>query len=270
MATYAIGDVQGCYAELCRLLKKMRFDKKKDRLWLVGDLINRGPDSLRVLNLVRSLGKRALIVLGNHELHFLAIHYGGHSATRADTFGDLLSSPAREEIAEWLCRQRLFVRNDKLGYAMTHAGIPHIWDLDLAEALAGEVEKAIRGKRRKRYFERLYGNVPDVWDPELQGMDRLRCITNYLTRMRLVDKAGRLDFSYKGELAGAPKPWLPWYELRKRNPLPVKLVFGHWAALQGRTGMKDVIALDTGCVWGRRLSAVCLETGEKYSVRSGG
>ena len=155
MATYAVGDVQGCYAELCRLLKKVGFDKKRDRLWLVGDLINRGPDSLRVLNLIRSLGKRALIVLGNHELHFLAIHYGGHSANRTDTFDDLLSSPAREEIAEWLCEQPLLVRSNKLGYVMTHAGIPHIWDIDLAEALAGEVEKAIRGKRRKRYFERI-------------------------------------------------------------------------------------------------------------------
>ena len=248
----------------------MEFDKKRDRLWMVGDLINRGPDSLRVLNLVRSLGKRAVIVLGNHELHFLAIHYGGYSANRTDTFDDLLSSPARAEIAEWLCQQPLLVRSNKLGYVMTHAGIPHIWDIDVAEALAGEVEKAIRGKRRKRYFESMYGNVPDVWDPKLAGMDRLRCITNYFTRMRLVDKAGRLDFSFKGGLADAPKPWLPWYELRNRKPLPVKLVFGHWAALQGHTGLKDVIALDTGCVWGRKLSALCLDTGETYSVRAGG
>lgn len=268
MATYAIGDIQGCYAELCDLLERISFDPTGDRLWLVGDLVNRGPDSLAVVRLVRSFGQSAVTVLGNHDLHFLAIHIGGHGINRADTFVDLLQADDADDIAEWFCAQRFLHRDDELGFAMTHAGIPHVWSLDEAEALALELEAVVGGKMRQAYFESMYGNKPDTWSASLTGMDRWRSITNYFTRMRLVDKDGRMDFAHKGALRDAPAEWTPWYELRAATPLPVKLVFGHWAAIEGCTGQKRIIALDTGCVWGRDLTALCLETGKYYRVPS--
>jgi bis(5'-nucleosyl)-tetraphosphatase (symmetrical) len=268
MATYAIGDVQGCYLEFCDLLEKVHFDPTQDCLWLLGDLVNRGPDSLGVVRLVRSLGDSAKTVLGNHDLHFLAIHIGGHTLTRNDTFVDLLHAEEVDDIASWYCEQPFLVRDDALGFAMTHAGIPHIWNVDEAQALAGEVEEVIRGKGRVAYFEKMYGNKPDCWDASLKGMDRWRAITNYLTRMRLVDKKGRMDFAHKGGLHEAPPEWIPWYEIRRRDPLALKLLFGHWAAIEGHTGRDEIIALDTGCVWGRELSALCLETGELVAVPS--
>ena len=268
MATYAIGDIQGCYAELSELLEKLRFDPAGDRLWLLGDLVNRGPDSLRVVRLVRSLGDSAVTVLGNHDLHFLAIALGGHSLNKSDTFVDLLNAAEVEEIADWYCAQRLIVVDEALGYAMAHAGIPHVWDLGQALELAAEVEQTLSGEDRLAYFATMYGNKPDYWSDDFTGMDRLRVITNYLTRMRLLDQAGRMNFSYKGKLNDAPRGWRPWYEMRMQQPLPIKLLFGHWAALEGGTGFPEVVALDTGCVWGRELTAMCLESGELCSVPS--
>jgi bis(5'-nucleosyl)-tetraphosphatase (symmetrical) len=263
MATYAIGDVQGCYGELCDLLEKVHFDPTRDCLWLCGDLINRGPDSLAVVRLVRSLDASASTVLGNHDLHFLAIHLGGHSLTRSDTFIDLLHADDVDDIAAWF-----MIRDDEIGYVMTHAGIPHIWSVDQAEEHAREVERVIRGKKRVAYFETMYGNKPSIWSDSLKGMDRWRAITNYLTRMRLVDKNGRMDFSHKGALHDAPPEWFPWYELHKRRSLKGKLLFGHWAAIEGITGRDEFVALDTGCVWGRELTALCLDTGELVAVPS--
>lgn len=269
MATFAIGDVQGCYDEFCRLLDLCRFDATTDRLWLVGDLINRGPRNLEVLRLVMSLGDRAVTVLGNHDLHLLAIALGGHSPNRSDTFGDVLAAPDLEDIICWYAAQPLLVRDDELGFAMTHAGVPHIWSLDEATARAAEVE-AVIGARDARYFEKMYGNEPPLWSDDLEGMPRLRSITNYLTRMRLIRADGTLDFSHKGTLADIPPGLVPWYELRAREPLRLKLVFGHWAALEGHTGSDACIALDTGCVWGRHLTALCLETGTFISTPASG
>jgi len=268
VATFAIGDVQGCYDELCLLLEQLAFDPGQDRLWLAGDLINRGPKSLEVVRLVRSLGPAATSVLGNHDLHLLAIACGGHTPNRGDTFTDVLNAPDAADIVEWLRQLPLLLRDDSLGYAMTHAGIPHIWSLDRAAALAAEVETVIRGEGHRDYFATMYGNHPQCWNDALQGMERWRAITNYFTRMRLVDEAGCLDFSHKGALDAAPAGWLPWYELRARTPLGAVLLFGHWAALEGHTGLDDVIALDTGCVWGRELTALCLETREITRVSS--
>jgi bis(5'-nucleosyl)-tetraphosphatase (symmetrical) len=266
VATYAIGDVQGCYAELCALLEQVRFDPAVDCLWFLGDLINRGPDSLRVVRLVRSLGDSAITVLGNHDLHFLAIHLGGHSMNKNDTFVDLLNAEEADEIADWYCQQRLIVADKDLGYAMVHAGIPHIWSLEQAISYATEVQDVVRGPDRAAYFQAMYGNNPDHWSDRHTGMDRLRVITNYLTRMRLLDDEGRMNFSHKGSLHDAPRGWRPWYEMRMQHPLSVKLLFGHWAALENGTGHGDVIALDTGCVWGRELTAMCLESGECHAV----
>jgi len=266
VATYAIGDIQGCCDEFEALLEQLRFDPSCDRLWIVGDLVNRGPDSLGVVRLVRSLGDAAVTVLGNHDLHLLAVRYGGHSSNAGDTFGDVLAADDAEELCQWLRGLPLLVVDESLGYVMTHAGIPHIWDLADARRLAREVEEVIRGDGFRRFFAEMYGNRPDCWRESVQGMDRWRVITNYFTRMRLVDDAGRLEFRHKGDLEDVPAGWYPWYQIRARNPLPVRIVFGHWAAINGATGEAGAIALDTGCVWGRALTALCLETGKLSSV----
>lgn len=276
MATYAVGDVQGCYTELCQLLDKVAFSST-DTLWLAGDLINRGPDSLSVLRLVRSLGARAVSVLGNHDLHLLAIYYGGHKTHRGDTFDALLAAPDMPEIGQWYLQQPLLVVDAALGYAMVHAGIPPIWTLAQAQALAQEVSDALMHGDHVQYFRELYGNEPNCWHDDLQGMDRLRLITNYFTRMRLMRPDGLLDFKHKGVLQDLPEGYKPWFDYaglgigplqfdRKLNENPVKILFGHWAALEGLTNNPTVVALDTGCVWGRTLTALCLDTGQLTCV----
>jgi len=268
VTTWAIGDLQGCYDELRDLLDRVAFDPARDVLWLVGDLVNRGPHSLEVLRFVRSLGAGARTVLGNHDLHLLAIRYGGHTPNRGDTFGDLLAAPDCDELCDWLRHQPFLVSEPDIGYVMAHAGIPHIWSRKQAEAFASEVEAVLRGDGLAEYCKALYGNRPDCWDESLKGMDRWRIITNYFTRMRLIDKKGRLDFAYKGPVAHAPKGWSPWYEQRARKPLKETVLFGHWASLEGHTGRAGIVALDTGCVWGRTLTAMNLDDGSFVSVPS--
>jgi bis(5'-nucleosyl)-tetraphosphatase (symmetrical) len=266
MPTYAIGDIQGCRREFDALLERVAFDPSRDRLWLVGDLINRGPDSLGVVRRVRDLGEAAVSVLGNHELHLLAIRYNDVAPKSSDTLDALMAAPDFEDICEWLRAMPLLVDDPSLGFVMTHAGIPHVWGLDEARARAREVEAVIRGDGHREYFAGMYGNQPDLWDDALQGMPRWRAITNYFTRMRLVTDEGRLNLGFKGALTDAPAGWHPWYELRGRRPLGSTLLFGHWAALQELPRRRDVVALDTGCVWGGSLTALCLETGEFASI----
>lgn len=266
MATYAIGDIQGCYGELCQMLEQIDFDPACDRLWLLGDLINRGRGNIEVLRLIMSFGPSAVTVLGNHDLHFLAICLGGHRTNRTDTFQDVLEAPDCDEIADWYRQQPLLLVDAGLGYAMAHAGIPHLWSLEVASGLANEVETVLRSDEHRSYFEQLYGNRPDRWNSDLTGMDRWRLITNYFTRMRLLHTDGTLDFSHKGGLADAPAGLVPWFDLRAAAPLGIRLLFGHWAAIEGQTGHADLIGLDSGCVWGRFLTALCLETGEYSSV----
>lgn len=266
MATYAIGDIQGCHAEFVRLLEEVSFDSARDRLWLLGDLVNRGPDSLKVMDLVISLEDRTVTVLGNHDLHFLAVHYGGHLPVASDTFHDLLAAPNVDEVADWLRRQRFFHADASLGYAMAHAGLPPGWSIEQAEARSRELMAVLRGNGYADFFRAMYGNHPDRLSEGLAGMDRWRILTNCFTRMRLVDRDGKLNFTHKGVLAEAPAGWFPWYELIRDEPGELRLLFGHWAALEGETGRADIIALDTGCVWGRDLTAMCLETGEVTSV----
>ena len=266
MATYAIGDLQGCLAEFEALLEVMNFGPD-DRLWLVGDLINRGPESLQTLERVVEMSDQIVTVLGNHDLHFLAIFYGGHPPSGRDTFDELLASPNIGELAEWLRHQKLAHLDPELGYVMTHAGVPHIWGIKETLMRAAEVEAVLQGRGEMTYaayFQALYGNDPDIWSDDLSGMPRLRVITNYLTRMRLVDESGRLDFAHKGSPENIPPGWRPWFEIprsRKR-----RIIFGHWAALDGDSGLSDTIALDTGCVWGRKMTGFCLETQKTYSV----
>ncbi len=269
MPTYAIGDLQGCHAEFVALLDAVAFDPSRDRLWLLGDLVNRGPGSLAVMDLVMSLDAQTTVVLGNHDLHFLAIHYGGHRPVASDTFRELLAAPHVGHIADWLRGQRFFYADDSLGYAMVHAGILPSWSVRQAQAYSLELMTVLRGSQCWAYFRDLYGNSPDRFSEDLAGMARWRMLTNVFTRMRLVDSDARLNFSHKGAPAQAPTGLIPWYELTADEPRSHRLLFGHWAALEGHTGRNDVIALDTGCVWGRDLTALCLETGELTRVPAG-
>jgi bis(5'-nucleosyl)-tetraphosphatase (symmetrical) len=268
MATYAIGDIQGCYEEFARMLDEIDFRTDRDHLWLLGDLINRGPDNVSVVRRVMAMGDSAVTVLGNHDLHFLAVHRGGHTPNRGDTFIDLLESRLADEASDWYRHQRFFYRDKSLGYVMAHAGIPHLWKIKRAASLASEVEKVIQGARCEHYFQEMYGNEPNVWRDDLEGMSRWRVITNYFTRMRLVDAAGALNFSHKGALDDAPAGLSPWFAFERPQAVRQNILFGHWAALEGHTGDDRFIGLDTGCVWGRSLTAMRLEDGKRFQVES--
>lgn len=261
MSTYIVGDIQGCFRSLESLLEHIGFSASDD-LWCVGDLVNRGPGSLETLRFTRALGPRFRTVLGNHDLHFLAMVYGGHPHRGGDTMEALLDAPDCLELAEWLRGHPLLIEGPD--YVIVHAGIPHIWDLATAAENAREVEGVVQGASHRAFFKAMYGNEPPVWDPELTGMDRHRIITNYLTRMRLVDAGGRMDFAHKGELADVPPGFKPWFAYTAQ--VDAKVYFGHWAALDGETGDARLIGLDTGCVWGRQLTAVRLDDGQVFAV----
>ena len=263
--TFAIGDVQGCYEPLLELIDALPFDPTSDKLWFVGDLVNRGPHNLKTLEYVRELGSTAVVVLGNHDLHLLAIVFGGKKPQRSDTFHDVLGSPACEDLCHWLRFQPLIHTSNN--HVMVHAGIPHIWTLDQATNYAHEVEDTINGADYVSYFEQMYGKYPDKWDLSLTGMDRLRIITNYLTRMRFIAADGQLEFAHKEGLATTPTGYKGWFEYPRSDTK--NIVFGHWAALEGKTSNPNVMATDTGCVWGRELTAVCLEDGTCYQWADG-
>ncbi len=264
MSTYAIGDLQGCHAEFVALLERLAFDPRRDRLWLAGDLVNRGPGSLACLREVKALGEAAQVVLGNHDLHLLAVARGGARTRRKDTLAAILEAPDREALLDWLQSRPLLVRDgDTL---MSHAGLPPQWGLDQAERLAGELESALGSERSGAFLRDMYGNEPACWRDDLDGIDRLRVIVNTLTRMRFIDARGCLDFAAKEGLDSAPAGFAPWFQYpRDDDP---RLLFGHWAALQGTTPGSRVRAeaLDTGCIWGGALTALDLATGERVSV----
>lgn len=262
MATYAIGDIQGCFRSLERLLESFSFDPARDRLWLAGDLVNRGPDSLAVLRWARSLGERTAIVLGNHDLHLLAMHYGGAPSKRRDTLGPIFDAPDRAELLDWLRRQELLHREQ--GFVMVHAGLLPDWSVDDAEALAREVEEALR-RSPEKLFERMYGDQPARWRGDLKGADRHRIVINALTRMRMLDERGELVLSYSDAPEKAPPGLVPWFDVPGRPHAGVPVICGHWAAL-GLVMRDNLIALDTGCVWGRQLTAVRLEDREVFQV----
>ena len=266
MATYAVGDVQGCRAELEALLELIAFDEANDELWLVGDLINRGPDSLGTLRLVRKLGSAARIVLGNHDLHFLAVHYANHKVRRSDTLDELLGAPDVDELANWLRARPLVHHDPALGWLMVHAGVPPDWDLQTLLALAGEAQACYSGDEGEAFFAQMYGNEPARFSSDLTGLSRVRCVVNHLTRMRVLDAALGMDFAVKGPPVDLAEGMAPWFARSRAQPLGARVVFGHWAALQGETGNADVVALDTGCVWGRELTAMCLETEQRFCV----
>lgn len=263
MANYAVGDIQGCYNEFEQLLMLIRFDQKKDQLWLVGDLVNRGSGSLEVLRLVKSLGNSAITVLGNHDLHLLAVAAGVAQLHHNDTLDEILAAPDREELLSWLRQQRLIYVQDN--YVLLHAGLFPGWSVQKAQTLAHEVEQQLRGENYHTLLKIMYGNTPNQWDDTLSGHERLRIITNALTRMRICTSAGEMEFKFKGEVKDIPAGHLPWFEIPQRASADATVVFGHWSAL-GLVNRPNVIALDTGCLWGSALTAIRLQDRKIFQI----
>jgi bis(5'-nucleosyl)-tetraphosphatase (symmetrical) len=262
MATLAIGDIQGCYDQLMRLLERARYDERRDVLWFVGDLVNRGPQSLATVRFVRGLGERAVTVLGNHDLNLLAVAEGIRKPHRGDTNGDILAAPDRDDLMAWLRRQKLLhVEN---GYAMVHAGLLPQWTISQAAALAREVEAALRAPGYRQFLRDMYGNEPARWRDDLAGTERLRIVVNAMARMRLTSADGALELNYKMGLDRVPKGYLPWYDAPQRASRGITILFGHWAS-HGVLVREDVVCLDSGCVWGRALSALRLEDRRLFS-----
>lgn len=267
LSTYVVGDVQGCFDELRRLLKKVRFDPAADRLWFTGDLVNRGPRSLETLRYVRALGDRAVTVLGNHDLHLLAAALQGRSRRR-DTFQDVLEAPDRDELLDWLRRRPLVHAEGQ--WLLVHAGLPPQWTAAEAVAIGAEAAKAIASRRSDRFFrDHMYGDRPDRWVPSLRGWDRLRFVINCCTRLRACTPEGRVDLDYKGPAGGTPDGLIPWFTVPGRRSAGATALFGHWSTL-GRVHWPEYRAygLDTGCVWGRRLTALRLEDRRLFAVES--
>jgi bis(5'-nucleosyl)-tetraphosphatase (symmetrical) len=269
LAVYAIGDVQGCYAELQALLERLQFNRNRDRLWFVGDLVNRGPRSAQVLRWIRDLGERACVVLGNHDLHLLAVAEGVQGLRRKDTFHDVLEARDAAELLAWLRARPLLHREARLAFTMVHAGLAPQWRIEEAAACAIEVEAALRGPGYRDYLAHMYGDQPERWSPALRGWPRLRFITNALTRIRYCRADGSLILGPDGPPgAGAPGD-IPWFAVAGRASRGEPILFGHWATLQLERPLDPshgVYHLDSGCVWGGRLSALRLEDRHRFDV----
>jgi bis(5'-nucleosyl)-tetraphosphatase (symmetrical) len=257
MAVYAIGDLQGCYDEFRALLDRLGFEPAHDRLWLTGDLVNRGPASLVTLRYVKSLGTSVTAVLGNHDLHLLAAAVDPQHLRRGDTLDEVLAAPDREELLTWLAGLPLVHEDQALDWSMVHAGLPPEWDVATAAACAAEVSAAL-GADPRGFFAAMYGDQPDRWSADLTGLDRLRFTVNCLTRLRFLTADGRLLLKYKGPLDGAPAGARPWFGVPGRRSAGTRILFGHWSAL-GYRDSDGVVSLDTGCVWGGALTAVRLD-----------
>jgi bis(5'-nucleosyl)-tetraphosphatase (symmetrical) len=258
MAVYAIGDIQGCGAAFDALLTKLSFRPSRDRLWLVGDLVNRGPDSLGVLRHVIALGRSVTCVLGNHDLHLLAVVAGKRDLGNADTFGDVLGAPDAGEIVDWLRRRPLMHYDAATKHVLVHAGLPPEWTVSQARAQARAVETLLRGRNWRASLRTMYGNEPSAWSHKLDRDEQRRYTINALTRMRYCDRRGRLELRESGPPGSQPKGLTPWFDFPDRRSRDVHIVFGHWAAL-GLLRRKDVTGLDSGCVWGGCLTAVRLD-----------
>jgi len=265
MALYAIGDVQGCDRELGELLEALRFSPERDRVWFVGDLVNRGPDSLAVLRRVRALAAAAIVTLGNHDLHLLAMMFGLAQARSGDTLGAVLAARDAPDLRDWLLNRPLLHFDPSLNLALLHAGLPPQWDLELAAGAAREFERALRSTPEK-VFAHMYGDKPDLWDPALEGAERLRFIANCLTRLRFLDADGRLMLRAKGSpKKPAAAGLMPWFAAPQARWHGTRIVFGHWSTL-GFHRDANVIGLDTGCVWGGHLTALRLDAAAALAV----
>ncbi|SEM77672.1 Bis(5'nucleosyl)-tetraphosphatase, ApaH [Pseudomonas sp. ok272] len=266
MATYAVGDLQGCLDSLLCLLKRVSFDPQKDRLWLVGDLVNRGPQSLETLRYLYSIRESLVCVLGNHDLHLLAAGHNIERLKKSDTLREILDAPDGKELLAWLRQQKLLHYDEIRDIALVHAGIPPQWSLRKALKYAAEVEAALRDDNLfAPYLDGMYGNDPAKWDSDLKGVTRLRVITNYFTRMRFCTSEGKLDLKGKEGADTAPPGYAPWFTYKDRKTHGLKIIFGHWAALEGQCNEPGIFALDTGCVWGGAMTLMNVDTLERLS-----
>ncbi len=256
MAVYAIGDIQGCYDQLRRLLDLIEFEPENDKLWLAGDLVNRGPDSLKVLRFIMGLGKRVRSVLGNHDLHLLAMSESiDKHKDPNNTLDQVLSAPDRDELLHWLRHRPLIHHSKKRSISIVHAGLPPQWDIATAMSCAKELESVLQGDSYREYLQNMYGNLPNRWDPALEGMDRLRFITNSFTRMRYCRPDGSISLKESCAPGDQDPTLIPWYEVPGRASMGERILFGHWSTL-GYGRHNDVWSLDSGCLWGGSLTAL--------------
>lgn len=267
MATYAIGDLQGCFKTLQILLDKIEFHRERDVLWFVGDLVNRGPASLECLRFVRSLADRAITVLGNHDLHLLAVAAGQRKAGENDTLQPIFDAPDRDSLLHWLRQQKLL--HVEHNFVMVHAGLLPEWDIGLAQQLATDVESELRGSDHVSLLANMYGNQPDHWSDKLDGIERLRITINAMTRLRVLEvrrkKSTVIDLKFKGEPVNMPDGLQPWFDSRHPSLAGRTVIAGHWSAL-GLHVTDDFIGLDSGCVWGRELTALRLDDRTVFQV----
>ncbi|MHB9796581.1 symmetrical bis(5'-nucleosyl)-tetraphosphatase [Pseudomonas sp. MT3] len=264
MATYAVGDLQGCLEPLKCLLEQVRFDPTQDKLWLVGDLVNRGPASLETLRYLYAIRESLVCVLGNHDLHLIAVAYNTERLKKNDTLREIIEAPDRAELIEWLRQQRLVYHDAARDIALVHAGIPPQWSIEKSLQRAAEVEAVLRDDEQLPLFlDGMYGNEPAKWDKKLHGIERLRVITNYFTRMRFCTPDGKLDLKSKEGLDTAPPGYAPWFSYAERKAAGRKVIFGHWAALEGQCDVPGLFALDTGCVWGGSMTLLNVDTLER-------
>ena len=266
MATFAVGDLQGCFSQLQDLLDYVGYSSSRDRLWFVGDLVNRGPESLQVLRFVKHLADRATVVLGNHDLHLVMQSAGFGKRSPEDTLDAVLKAPDVDDLISWLRRQPLFHREDD--YAMVHAGLLPQWDATQAMELAAEVQSALMAPDYRVFLENMWGSEPNAWSNDLRGWDRLRVVVNAMTRMRFCSPAGKMEFrapGAKGPPGRGPAGCMPWYLVPGRRSANQQLVFGHWSAL-GFMQTRNLLALDSGCLWGGSLTAVRLEDQRVYQL----
>lgn len=274
MPTYAIGDLQGCFTELQNLLDTINFDSTKDRLLFAGDLVNRGPESEDCLRFVMEHKYCAQTVLGNHDLHLLAVALEYRPPGRKDTFDVILDSPERETLLQWVRHQPLMINDRETGFCLVHAGLFPGWSVDRALEFAAEVESTLQGNDHTGFLDVMYGNAPGQWSDSLTGFDRQRCVINAMTRMRYLEKNGNMNYSEKGAPGTQPGSLVPWYRYPDRKSSDRKILFGHWSTIYlGNETVKDfrkfnVFPLDTGCLWGGKLTALRLEDETWFSVPS--
>ena len=272
MSTYAIGDLQGCYAELLELLDAINFDESNDRLWFVGDLINRGPRSLECIEFVKALGDKAITVLGNHELHLLAVANQTRKPHKKDTLNEILSAPNATELLYWVRHRPLLVNDTDLNFTLLHAGVPPQWSMAQTIELAKETETLLQSDGASDFFDQMYGDHPDKWSDSLTGYDRHRFIINSFTRARYVTKSGKLNMSEKGAPGTQDASLVPWYANPKRKTRNDRIIFGHWSTVtlgsDADFNIYNVYPLDTGCLWGGELTAMRLEDEQVFNVPS--
>ncbi len=268
MATYAIGDIQGCYDDLLRLLDKIQFEPANDKLWFAGDLVNRGSKSLETLRFVKSLGDKAITVLGNHDLHLLAIVYLQKKPKKKDSLDAILKADDRDELIEWLRCRPLF--HHEQNFSLLHAGLPPQWDFEKTQQMAAYAEQVLRGDNYLEFFQNMYGDQPMIWSDNLVGLERMRFIINCFTRLRYCSFEGELDFHYKDEIGSQPSHLQPWFTVPNRKSVDMKIIFGHWSTL-GYYQKDNCFGIDTGALWGGQLTALKLaDIPERISIECKG